>query len=198
MSDQESRGFDIALQTVGEFRNEDLREKAANSEDLPAPRGWWNGVLNRNINAALKLPPAQQADALARLKKRLHDGVQAPRLQELKEGFLKQIERDEEKGKAITRVQELVGNFNFNGARRVIRDLPRTDDFAEFKNNLLKQIDQAEGQYQEVLVENATLRKSLGYRGYNAFQIDQNVKGNNIDSSNPFDMNRLLKFMQNH
>jgi hypothetical protein len=144
MSDQESRGFDIALQTVGEFRNEDLREKAENSEDVPAPRGWWNGVLNRNINAALKLPPAQQADALARLKKRLHDGVQAPRLRHLVQSgdaqiaaALEHIQTD----KAIEQYKEHMEEKKYAAARKVANEIPGlSENLKELKTDMICRI----------------------------------------------------------
>jgi hypothetical protein len=338
MSEQESRGFDIALQAIGEFRDEDLRDKADDSDNPPPARGWWNDALSRNIKAALELPPAQQADTLARLKNRLHDALRASRLAHLvrygdeqiatalervqtdkaveqfkklmeekkfaaarkianeiscssdnlkelkidmlcrvavdearehisqenfaaarrvvddlpgssdklkelkanllkqineeeqiakavrevrelldkddfaaakrvintlppdmkdfKQTILKQVEREEAKGRAIKRIQELVRSFNFLGARGVVRDLPGGQEYAEFKSNILRQINEAEQDYQMVQAENVRLRRSLGF--YKESKINDMVRLNKIDPSNPFQMNQLLKFMQTH
>jgi hypothetical protein len=306
---KETEALGLALQTLPELRDDDIREKRENEEREPAGRETWMEVLFLNIEAILKLQPEQQSAAIARLRAQVREGARHPRvvkefekqleaknysaagrtldelpdreslkdfrtgmrrhltvaevrerinqddysgaksiakalprdMKEFKDDVLKQIEREERKTNSVARIRELLDEGNFDAARRVIRDLPKTEDYAEFGNNLLKQIElkertvnavariqacvdrfdyagakrvirdlpetefadfsnnmlkqiaEAEGRYREAEAENAFLRNALlPYR----IDINRTARDNNLDTSNPFAMNQLLKFLR--
>lgn len=122
-------------------------------------------------------------------------------LQKLKDDLLKQIDEAEEmsrlRGKIDSTIEEskrLVGRGSFDEARRVIRNLPSSpNEMRQLKDNLLGQIDEVEKQAGNLPAENLELMRKLERRGISGAKIAAIANANNVDMTNAFEMNALLK-----
>jgi hypothetical protein len=251
--DNQSRGFEIALQTLDELKDDDIRDKREDEEHPPMLRVMWQNVLHANIESVLKMPDGQRTAVFARIRESLRDPSRAARLKpflqsceamldralesvafntaiekmrkhlddkdflsakqaiievpdtskEIREekakilDFIAEHEEDAKIPQVIERVKALVQALKFDEARRVVRSAWKRESFAQLRENYLRQIDEVDREYKDVVRENEQLRRQLRHR-YDEYQITQLTLLNKIDAGNPFQMNQLLKFLRDN
>jgi tetratricopeptide (TPR) repeat protein len=127
-----------------------------------------------------------------------------PELKNLKKNLLSQIDEAAEHSrlqerieKAIEESKVLVEKGKYREAKDLIRRLPdEPPDLKDLKNNLLSQIEEVEMKVGGVNAENQEILKRLAGRNVNWGAVAQIAKDNDLDMSNPFALNALLKAIE--
>ena len=102
---------------------------------------------------------------------------------------------------AMNQVKAHVQHGRFDDARRVVRGLPDSPgDLAELKRSVLGQIDEAKRAWDAATSENARImaRLTSGGRTLNMEALSQLARDNNLDLTNPMELNALLKAIEQH
>ena len=151
-----------------------------------------------------KLVESEQFDDARRTVRRLPES--GDELVKLKERLLQQIDDAELSASqhrkiqgAIDEARALAEGGQFNEARRVIqRLLDDGNEIRELKKRFLEQIDEAERSLGLVQAENTALLEYLSSQAVDLDRIPELANTNQIDMSNPYALNALLKALKEH
>jgi vacuolar-type H+-ATPase subunit H len=122
-------------------------------------------------------------------------------LKDLKRNLLGQIDEAEQHGQVQKRIEaaveeskKLVGKGKFREAKDIIRQLPdQPSELKELKKNFLGQIEQVEQDANKIQAENKEILSRLSRRNIDWSKVGRIASDNNVDMSNPFAFNSLLK-----
>jgi uncharacterized protein (UPF0335 family) len=90
--------------------------------------------------------------------------------------------------------KKLVGKGKFREAKDIIRQLPdQPSELKELKKNFLGQIEQVEQDANKIQAENKEILSRLSRRNIDWSKVGRIASDNNVDMSNPFAFNSLLK-----
>ena len=200
----EAGKFDEARKVIRQLPDADNEVKKLKSQFLDqigqaAERAAFHKQIEQTIAETKKLVEREKFDDARKTVRRLPDSEDE--LKKLKKQLLAQIDDAERSAaqhkkiqNAIDEAKKLVEGGKFKDARRAIQKLSDDgDEIRELKKKFLEQIDEVERSQRAVQEENTKLMSHLSSRRVDLSKIPELARANNIDVSNPYALNALLK-----
>ncbi len=157
-----------------------------------------NHLIDNVIKEAKSLVEKGMFNRARQEVRRLPD--QPDDVRQLKNNLFKQIDDAEDSSlinrqidEIIEKSKKFVEKGQLDEARKQINRLPNRPDVQELKNNLFKQIDDVGKDFERYQKENTLIIQRMADKGINLEIILKIATENNLDISNPAQMNGLLK-----